>query len=363
MSVVAANPMTRHSEARPPSRLDRLFDEAVARYGLIGDGDGILVGVSGGPDSVALLHLLAARAPARRLHVGVAHLDHALRPESGWDADFVKRMAEGLGLEVHMARIDVAEMKHRSHLSLEEAAREARYEFFRKTAALHGYAKVALGHHADDNAETLLLHLLRGSGRLGLGSIRAIREGGYVRPLLRATRGDIEHYLQSHELPFLSDRTNTDSAILRNRIRHQLIPMLEQDFRRGVRATLNRTAEVLAAEEEWIEGLLRPVVDRMITENRPGRLVLAAADLGELPLAAARRIVRAALRHLQGDLRRIGFAHVEQIIHLSRRHGEAGPVHLPGFVRVWREQKQLVFERREAGLAFDPLRSSPGDYE
>lgn len=362
-AVVAANPMARHPEARPSSRLDRLFDEAVARHGLIADGDGILVGVSGGPDSVALLHLLAARAPACRLHLGVAHLDHGLRPESGGDADFVKRMTEGLGLEIHMARVDVAEMRRRLHRSLEEAAREARYEFFRTTAALRGYSKVALGHHADDNAETLILHLLRGSGRLGLGGIRAIREGCYIRPLLRATRGDIQDYLRCRDLPFLSDRTNTDSAILRNRIRHRLLPLLEQDFRPGVRAALSRTAEVLAAEEEWIEDLLRPVVDRMISERGPGRLVLVAADLGALPLAAARRIVRTALRRLQGDLRRTGFAHVEQIIHLSRCHGAAGPVHLPGPVRVWREAGQLVFERREAGRAFDPLQSSPGDYE
>jgi tRNA(Ile)-lysidine synthase len=355
--------MKSHSEARPSTRLDRLADEAIARHGLIADGDCILVGVSGGPDSVALLHLLAARAPAGRLRLGVAHLDHALRPESGRDADFVRNMAAGLGLEVHLERVEVAGVQRQSHLSLEEAARQARYDFFQKTAALHGFAKVALGHHADDNAETLLVHLLRGSGRLGLGSIRAIREGVYIRPLIGATRRDIEQYLRIRELPFLTDRTNADTAILRNRIRHRLIPLLERDYRPGVRAVLSRTAEVLAAEEAWLEEFLKPVMERMITGRSTERLTLSAVDLGELPDAAARRIVRTALRCVQGDLRCIGFVHVEQIIRLSRRRGEAGPLHLPGDVRVRIDQAELVFERRAANLVSEPSRASPGDYE
>jgi tRNA(Ile)-lysidine synthase len=349
--------------ARPASRLERLVDEAVARHGLIAEGDGILIGVSGGPDSVALLHLLAARASAGRLRLGVAHLDHGLRPESERDADFVRAMAVGLGLDVYVERADVAGMQRRRRLSLEEAAREARYDFFQKTAARHDYVKVALGHHADDTAETLLLHLLRGSGRLGLGSIRAIREGGYIRPLIRATRSDIEQYLRLRKLAFLTDRTNTDTAILRNRIRHRLLPLLESDYRPGVRAILSRTAEVLADEEDWIEGLLRPVMAAMTTGHGPGRLTLAAADFGRMPLAAARRIVRAAVRHVQGDLRRIGFVHVEQIIYLSRRRGEAGPLHLPGDVRVRIEQDELVFERRAATGMPALQTEAPGDYE
>jgi tRNA(Ile)-lysidine synthase len=350
--------MKRYSEARPAVRLEHLADETIARHGLIADGDSILVGVSGGPDSVALLHLLAARASADRLRLGVAHLDHGLRPESERDAGFVRTMAVGLGLDVYVERVEVAGLQRRWRLSLEEAARRARYDFFQNTAARHGYIKVALGHHADDNAETLLLNLLRGSGRLGLAGIRAIREGVYIRPLMRATRSDIEQYLRIRGLPFLTDRTNADTAILRNRIRHRLLPLLESDYRPGVRAVLSRTAELLADEEEWIEGLLSPVMARMTTSHGPGRLRLAAADFGRMPLAAARRIARTAVRRVQEDLRRLGFVHVEQIVHLSRRRGEAGPLHLPGDVRVRIEGAELVFERRPA-LQAEP----PGDFE
>ncbi|MGE5257169.1 MAG: tRNA lysidine(34) synthetase TilS [Hyphomicrobiales bacterium] len=349
--------------APPLTRLDRLFDETVARDGLIAAGDSILVAVSGGPDSVALLHLLRARAERYRLHLGVAHLDHGLREESGRDAEFVQRMAAGLGLSARVEKIDVARMQRQLHLSLEEAARKARYDFFQRTAGQQGYTMVALGHHADDNAETLLLHLLRGGGRLGLGGIRSMRQGVYIRPLIRAGRNDIEDYLRSRGLVFLKDRTNTDSAMLRNRIRHRLIPLLESDYRQGVRATLSRTAEVLAAEEEWIEDLLRPVFEQLITDRRPGRLALAADGLDKLPLAAARRMVRSALRISRGDLSRIGFAHVEQIIQLSRLSGGAGPVYLPGNLRVLRHQGQLVFAQQDPGLALAPPRTPPGDYE
>ncbi len=355
--------MKRYFEARPSVRLDRLVDEAIARHGLIADGDSILVGVSGGADSVALLHLLAARASEGRLRLGVAHLDHGLRPESERDAGFVRAMAAGLGLDVYVERVEVAETQRRWRLSLEEAARRARYDFLQSTAARHGYVKVALGHHADDNAETLLLNLLRGSGRLGLGGIRAIREGVYIRPLIRATRSDIEQYLQVRKLPFRTDRTNSDTAILRNRIRHRLLPLLESDYRAGVRTVLSRTAEVLADEEDWIEGLLRPDMERMTTACGQGRLTLAAADFGRMPLAAARRIARAAVRRVQGDLRRIGSVHVEQIIHLSRRRGAAGPLYLPGDVRVRVEGAELVFERRTAE-SMPALQAAPlGDFE
>ena len=348
-------------ELRPATRLDRLVDDTVARCGLIANGDRILVGVSGGPDSVALLQLLAARAPGFQLRLAVAHLDHALRPESGQDAEFVRRMGEGLGLGVYTERVDMTGQQRRPHVSLEAAAREARYDFFQKTAARFGFNKVALGHHADDNAETFLLHLLRGSGRLGLSGIRAIREGVYIRPLICATRRDVEDYLRIRRLPFRIDSTNADPAMLRNRIRHRLIPLLERDYRQGVRAVLSRSAEIYAAEEVWLDGLLDPVLERMIAERTPGRLAIAAAELGELPLAAQRRVVRLAIQRMQGEARGLAFDHVEQILRLARRSGEAGPLHLPRSLCVRIRQGALVFQLMEGSFRPDVL--PPQEFE
>jgi tRNA(Ile)-lysidine synthase len=335
---------------RSKTRLDRLMDDAVARYELIADGDRILIGVSGGPDSIALLHLLAARAPFFHLRIGVAHLDHGLRPESGADAEFVRGITEGLGVEFFTKRIDLSARQRRPHVSLESAAREARYDFLRTTAERFGFNKVALGHHADDNAETVLLHLLRGSGRLGLGGIRAIREGVYLRPLIRATRGDIERYLTIRRLRFRIDSTNTDPAMLRNRIRHKLLPLLERDYRQGVSAVLSRSAEMLADEEAWLDGLLKPVLEQIIADRAPGRLTIAAAELRGLPLAAQRRLVRMAVQRVQGVARGLAFEHVEQILRIARRSGAAGPLNLPGHLCAQIRQGALEFQLGQAGL-------------
>ena len=240
--------MTRQ-ESSAFGRLDRLVDEALTKFGLIAEGDSVLVGVSGGPDSVALLHLLRDRAPARRLHLGIAHLNHQLREGAGRDEEFVRQLAAALGLPFHGHRAEVRAWQVRHRLSLEEAARQVRYAFFEEVCAANGYAKIALGHHADDNAETLLLHLLRGSGRLGLSGIPAIRAGGTIRPLIFATRSDIADYLRTRKIPYVSDPTNTDITFFRNRIRHRLIPDLERDYHLGMRSILSRTALILRAEE------------------------------------------------------------------------------------------------------------------
>jgi tRNA(Ile)-lysidine synthase len=326
-----------------------LVDEAIARHGLIAHGDSVLVAVSGGPDSSALLDLLAARAPAWKLRLGLAHVDHGLRQESAQDADFVRQLAADLGLVLHTQRVDVRDLQRRWRVSIEQAGRRARYDFFQETAERHGYDRVALAHHADDGAETLLLNLLRGSGRLGLAGIAPVRDGRYIRPLIRASRADIEDYLRRRGLPALRDPTNADSSFLRNRVRHQLIPLLERDFQPQARAVLGRTAEILREEEDWLEGLVQILLRQVMVACQAGRLTLAADALRELPLAAQRRVVRAALQLLQKNLQRIGFVHIEQILNLVRRRSPAGPLHLPANVRVRRQADHVLIIRDGAG--------------
>ena len=338
-----------------PARLERLFDEAVERHRLLAPGDAVLVAISGGPDSTALLHLLHARAERLGLRIGVAHLDHGLRPESAAEARAVERLAEVLGVEVHVERADVHAVRRRLGTSIEAAGREARYDFLRRTAGAHGYAKIALGHHADDNAETLLLHLLRGSGRSGMGGIRAVREGIFIRPLLQAFRSDVEDYLRGRGIGWLTDASNTDASLRRNRVRHRLIPLLEREYQPAARRVLSRAAEVLAAEEAWIDELLQPVVERLLRVEAPGRVALDAAGLAGLPLAARRRVLRAALGRVRGDLQRIGWGHVEALLEAT------GERHLPGGVRVRRTSQEVVFERVAASGRLLPPAPGP-DY-
>jgi tRNA(Ile)-lysidine synthase len=332
-------------------RLEQRFEETVARYGLIVRGDAVLAAVSGGPDSVALLHLLAERAAAWRLRLGVAHLDHGLREESARDAGFVRQLAENLALPLHTERVDVRDLQRRWHLSIEAAGRKARYRFFQATADYQGFNKVALAHHADDNAETLLLNLLRGSGRLGLGGMPPMRAGFIIRPLIRADRADILDYLRRRNLPALTDPSNRDNDFLRNRIRNHLIPLLEREYRPGVRAVLHRTAEALRDEEEWIESQIQPVLEQARVAGPPGQLALDAAALRGFAPAVQRRVVRAGLGRVQSDLGRIAFAHVEGILALVHRSGNGGPLHLPGGLRVERRGNILAIGRGGSGSA------------
>ena len=354
--------MTRH-ESGARGRLDRLVDEALTKHGLIAEGDSVLIGVSGGPDSVALLHLLLDRAPGLSLHLGIAHLNHQLRDGADRDEEFVRQLAAALGLPFHGQRADVRAWQARYRLSLEEAARQVRYAFFEEVCAASGYAKIALGHHADDNAETLLLHLLRGSGRLGLAGIPAIRGRVTVRPPIFATRSDITDYLQARKIPYVSDPTNTDGAFFRNRIRHRLIPDLERDYHPGMRAILSRTALILRAEEEWLDSLVEPIYGSLLTADAEGRVGLSAPALGRLPIAAARRVVRKALIRVKHDLRRVAFAHVEQVLELARRATDAGPLHLPGRVHVRRQGDQIIFARAEGAMGRSQPDETPPDFE
>jgi tRNA(Ile)-lysidine synthase len=343
-------------------RIDRLVDEAVSRHGLLAAGDAVLVGVSGGPDSVALLRLLQVRAPRWGLRLGVAHLDHLLREESGRDAEFVRRLSGDGGLPFYTEAVDVRELRRRRRTSLEEAARAARYRFFESVAGRHGYRKIALGHHADDNAETLLLNLLRGSGRLGLAGMQAVRDERYIRPMIHACRADILEYLHACGARFLEDRTNRDRRFLRNRIRHDLIPLLERRYQPRMRAILSRTAEIFQSEEQWLDALTAPMIAQALVHSDPSRLELSADFLTRLPPAAARRVVRWALQGQQERPRRIGFAHVDQVLRLVRRRADAGPVRLPEGVRVRRCGDRLVVALADPNPAAAPDPAEPGDF-
>jgi tRNA(Ile)-lysidine synthase len=330
-------------------RLVRRVEAARDAYGLLVAGGRVLAAVSGGPDSTALLHVLADSSARWGLSLGVAHVHHGLRPEADGDAEFVRGLAAALGLPFHLAHADVRAHRRRAGLCLEEAARELRYRFLEAAAAAGGYTQIALGHHADDNAETLLLNLLRGGGRRGLAGIPPFRPPHYVRPLILARRAEILAYLDCRRIPFRTDRTNADAAFDRNRIRLQVIPELERALNPRVREALGRTAEILGAEEAWLESLTASMFAAARRSRPGGGLALREDALREAPPAARRRIVRRALAEAGGGLRGIGFTHVEQIMGLLGGRRDAGPLHLPRGVRVRRRAGMLEFYRRPDG--------------
>lgn len=294
-----------------------------------------LIGVSGGRDSVALLHLLLGAGFKKLV---VCHLDHALRAESAEDARFVTALAKRLGLKAVVARENVAARAKRKRQSLETAAREARYAFFARVARAEKCPRLFLAHHADDQVETLLFHLFRGSAAAGLAGMRALTErtiGGVTlqiaRPLLGTWREEIDAYIAGHQFAFREDASNNDPRHTRNRLRHEIIPALEQAFGRDIRRAVWRAAEILRDEDDFLatQPALRDLPERLAT----------AALLG-LPVALQRRVIHAWLR-AQG-VGGVGFEQVESVRGLLA--GSRAKVNLPGGYHARRRARQLFLE-------------------
>ncbi|MGV3530749.1 MAG: tRNA lysidine(34) synthetase TilS [Chthoniobacteraceae bacterium] len=297
-----------------------------------------LVGVSGGRDSVALLHALVKVAPGELI---VCHLDHGLRPESADDALFVKKSAEDAGCVFLGGRADVAALAAERRISVETAAREARYEHFADAARTAGAQALFLAHHADDQIETLLFRLCRGSGAAGLAGMSddSVREIDGValrilRPLLATSREEIERYVNRHELAWREDASNADPRHTRNRIRNQLLPAIEAAYGREVRSALLRAADIARADDDYIRS--HPLLQG---DPAPECVV---ATLRAQPVAIQRRILQRWLR--SEGIANVDFADIENVRALLHQESPA-KVNLSGGCHARRRAGRLFLER------------------
>lgn len=341
--------------------LIRAVDRALSSPAAPRPGDGVVVGVSGGADSTALLDVLVTLAPSRGLRIVAAHLDHGLRSGSAEDAECCAALAAQLGVRFLSERHDVAALAHQRRRGLEEAGRHARYAFLRRVRAETRSALIAVAHTQDDQVETLLLRLLRGSGGRGLAAMR-LRRGDVFRPLLEVSREAVLAHLRSRGLGFRDDPTNDDRRFARNRVRHELLPYLEERFNPRLRETLGRTARLLGDESRLLEALGRrvgPVVDL-----RDGGAVLAVGALTRAKPALARLALRRALAST-GGLRGVGAVHVEKLLALARSRTASGrQISLPGHREaVVRFGDLLVRETVPRSQGFSRELDVPGEVE
>lgn len=320
------------------------FKRTVGRYGMIAAGDSLLVACSGGADSTALLHLLLELRRETPFELGLAHFNHRLRPAADEDERFVRDEARKLGLPLVVERRDVKAYARGKKLNLEEAARVLRYGFLERAAARAGATRIATGHTLNDQAETFLMRLLRGSGPRGLGGIHPVVKGKIIRPLIEISRNDIEAFCRRKKLPFRTDETNRDRRFLRNKIRLGLIPYLERHYEPGLVSKLGRLALILQDEEAVLEKMTQEQYSGLIV-RKDSHPSLDARNLAKLPRGMARRVVRAFLKDRKGDLRRISFEDVEAVINL----GEDRELTLPDKLRL----------RREGGFIFLKEKTAP----
>lgn len=309
-------------------RRDDVF-EGVAR---------LLVGCSGGGDSVALLDLTARLAAEFDLQLAVAHLHHGWRgAEADADLEIVRALADERDLEIFAERVDLRDAPG----SREEAARRARLRFFAEVGADWDADAVALGHTADDQLETVFLHLARGAGRRGLGGMRARADIGglrLLRPLLDIRRAELRAYLMARRLPWREDPTNDDISLSRNRLRRRALADLQQINPAAV-DNVARAARLLREEEAWLDGVVDEAVDELrVDEPYPGAVALDAAGLAALMRPLRRRVVRRVVESVRRDHRELGFEHVEWVV-----AGESEAARdLPG-VRVRKEAGRVRF--------------------
>ena len=322
--------------------------ETIRRHALLRHGGRVLVALSGGADSVAMLLLLRELEQDGALALaGAAHLHHGLRgPDADADEAFCAALTARLGTPFVSERADVAALARAQKRSIEDAARTARYLFLDRVAIGLGADVVAVAHTQDDQAETFLLRLLRGAGPRGLGSIRP-RTGRVIRPLIDLERAELRAYLEATGESWREDATNADVAIPRNRVRHLLIPYLESRFSPAIVAVLAREAAIARDDEDFLRAKAIELAGRIVLTDERGHVRLDAAALAEAPRALGSRVVRQVLEQHAGS-KSVSFDHIEQV--LALRAGQA--VSLPGQDAVRTGDTILV--RRRVGRGRKP---------
>lgn len=298
-----------------------------------------LIGVSGGRDSVALLQRLRECGYGRLI---VCHLEHGLRGRAGRaDALFVANLAEQHKLLCEIGTASVRDLAAREKLSIETAARVARYAFFARIAARRRCHTIFLAHHADDVVETFLINLCRGAGAAGLSSLRETsshrigrRELTVVRPLLAVWREQVDQYVHAHRIEFREDQTNKDLGPLRNRVRHRMIPYLEKVFGRNIRQSVWRAAMIAADENAWMNSL--------IESELPAASELSIGRLRAQPVAMQRRMLQKWLR--QHEIADLSYDLIERVRELLEPEGKVAKTNLPGARHVRRRAKKIFIE-------------------
>jgi len=320
----------------------------IKQHNMLTPGDRVLVGLSGGADSVVLLAVLTSLCKEWEISVCAAHINHNLRSAAMDDEKFAQRICEKMGIPFLAFNADVKGLAGKEKLSIEEAGRKLRYQYLNQGLLQLNATKIAMGHHADDNTETILLNLFRGAGLKGLCGIPPVN-GQVIRPLLEVSRKDIEAYASENSLCFITDETNAENDYSRNYIRNKIIPAIQGHFGVNVSATIAKNALGMRADEDFLDTAAKKAFDALhppLSHPNPVSISLKINELLTHPPALTNRLIRHAITILRNEaLRDIQSAHIQSIIDIAQgRTGRA--VSLPGFTAM-REYENLILQKNE----------------
>lgn len=319
----------------------------------------VLVGLSGGPDSVALLRVLDELSEDYGNTLHAVYVEHGLRPsETPAEIEFARSLCKQLDVPFTVRAVDVKGLCRSEKRGIQEAARRLRYEAYEAEARRIKAGSVALGHTADDQAETFMMRVLRGSGTAGMGAIPPVR-GPYIRPLIETTRREILEYLEHKGAAFVTDPTNMDDKYLRNRIRHRLMPVLNE-LNPNIVETLLWNSEVMRDEDRYMETVVNKTLMRLITRKSDNSIELFLSPLEAMDKAVLRRVIRRAVRETEG-LGGIAFRHIEDIAGLIKDSAPGAMITLPGDIRAIKKYSTLLVTTEPQAKLKERELTPPGD--
>jgi tRNA(Ile)-lysidine synthase len=320
--------------------------ETILRYRMLDPGDLCVVGVSGGPDSVCLLHILHELSEEFKIGLVVAHLDHGLRErEDEAETRFVRHLASSMALAFETEKASL--LREGITSSLEEKARNARYAFFGKLKDKLGAQKIAVGHNLNDQAETVLMRLLRGSGPSGLAGIPPIRGNTIIRPLIELKRVEIESYLKARDLSYVMDSSNLETDYLRNKIRLELLPQL-LEYQPRLIEHLGQLSRIMESDNDYLEEHAEDWLAREGKQTAAGDILIPALLFIELPEPIRNRVTRHLLGKMRDGLRSVDHGHIESVYHLAKSKKPQGSLDLPNGLTVKRTYDKLAFIASDA---------------
>ena len=292
--------------------------ETIRKYNLIEDGDKIVLGVSGGPDSISMLNILKEIKDEQiiKFEIYVAHINHMIREEAIDDEKYVEDYCKKNNIKCYIKRIDVVKIANDKKIGTEEAGRKARYEFFEEILKKTNSNKIAIAHNINDKIETIIMHLLRGSGLSGLKGIEPIRDNKFIRPLIECERSEIEQYCEKYELNPRIDKTNFENEYTRNKIRNIVIPYIKQEFNPNIVQTLSRLSDVAIEETKYISKQTQKIYQQILIEKEDRQIILNLKKFNEQEKIIKSQLILLTTKQLMGSTQGIEKIHIEDIIKL-----------------------------------------------
>ena len=297
--------------------------KTIEQFNLIESGDRIVIGVSGGPDSMCLLNILKDIMEDKNINLSfnicVAHINHKIRKEADEETRYVKEYCEKNNIPIYIKEAEVIKIAEKEKIGLEEAGRNVRYNFFEEVLKKTNSNKIAIAHNLNDRAETVLMNLIRGSGPLGLKGIEAKRNK-YIRPLIQINRKQIEEYCEKEKLDPKFDKSNKDNTYTRNKIRNQLIPYLQREFNPNIIEAITKLSEIIEDEQNYLEKIVNNIYTNLLVEECEREIILNLKEFNKQDVVIKRKLILYTINKLLKTTKNIEKIHIEDIIKLCNNN-------------------------------------------